>query len=169
MTNCQTWSGALDDDQTDYTFTGVTAFSGTSVDTDGANLASQDEAMGQAMGESLESESEMKDTENTSTTEENTKSGIADVMAKILGKTVPKNKNPVLAKGQTDREIQRRKRMRDKETGKVGKKSKKSKDGDESSDWTDASDDDSPESRKKAQLKMQKVGFRVVVTSLHLH
>ena len=149
--------------------TGVTAFSGTSGDTDGANLASQDEAVGQAMGESLESESETKDTENTSTTEENTKSGIADVMAKILGKTIPKNKNPVLAKGQTDREIQRRKRVRDKETGKVGKKSKKSKDGDESSDWTDASDDDSPESQKKAQLKMQKVGFRVVVTSLHLH
>ena len=146
--------------------TGVTAFSGTSGDTDGANLASQDEAVGQAMGESLESESETKDTENTSTTEENTKSGIADVMAKILGKTIPKNKNPVLAKGQTDREIQRRKRVRDKETGKVGKKSKKSKDGDESSDWTDASDDDSPESQKKAQLKMQKVDFRVVVSNV---
>lgn len=103
--------------------------------------------------------SDAEGADNSGSTEENTKSGIADVMAKILGKAVPKNKNPVLARGQTDREIQRKKRMRAKESGQAGKKSKKSKGGDDSSDWTDASDDDTVESRKKAQLKMQKVVF----------
>ena len=133
-------------------------FSGGDGDIDGADLATQDDTTKPKKEELLASET--MGTENTGTTEGNMKSGIADVMAKILGKTIPKNKNPVLARGQTDREIQRRKRSRNKESGNVGKKSKKSKDGDDSSDWTDASDDDSTESRRKAQQKMQKVVFK---------
>ncbi|XP_071080326.1 RRP15-like protein [Haliotis cracherodii] len=46
-------------------------------------------------------------------------SGLADVMAAILTKTVQKKGAVILAKGQTDKEIRVRKRKRDKEEGKV--------------------------------------------------
>ena len=56
--------------------------------------------------------------ENDENTTEKSNIGLADTFAKILGKKVPKGKNPVLSKGQTDQEIKIRKRQRVKETDK---------------------------------------------------
>ncbi|XP_067681221.1 RRP15-like protein [Haliotis asinina] len=60
-------------------------------------------------------------TKNDNTTGDGTPppSGLADVMAAILTKSVQKKGAVILAKGQTDKEIRVRKRKRDKEEGKV--------------------------------------------------
>ncbi|KAK7104848.1 hypothetical protein V1264_019503 [Littorina saxatilis] len=123
---------------------------------DGTHLTAQNGTDQEIKTEPESETDEALPTTDNNTQEDNQKSGIADVMAKILGKKIPKHKNPILARGQTDREIQKRKRQREKESGIVKKKTKKSKDGNCSSDLTDESDDDSPEAKKNAHLRLEK-------------
>lgn len=71
-------------------------------------------------------------------------------MSKILSRSLPLNKHVILARGQTDREILRKKHIRD-----VEKKTEKSSDSEDS-------EDDSPEGRRKALLKKQQVDFSTI-------
>ncbi|KAH3854736.1 RRP15-like protein [Dreissena polymorpha] len=55
------------------------------------------------------SESEGNEAQDAAVEQAQSKKGLADVLAKILHKNVPSHKQVILAKGKTDREIQKRK------------------------------------------------------------
>ncbi|XP_076464342.1 RRP15-like protein [Babylonia areolata] len=103
------------------------------------------------------SEDNTEVTEMETSQEKNSGCGITDVMAKILDNPVPKQKGAILARGQTDHEIKRKKKMKEKDSEDaekpVKKRKTKSKDGgDSSSDWTDDSEEDS----RRSHLQMKK-------------
>ncbi|KAL8598250.1 hypothetical protein ACOMHN_035200 [Nucella lapillus] len=81
------------------------------------------------------------------------RSGITDVIAKILN-TAPED-SAILAKGSTDKQIKRKKKLKDKEgEGEImKKKKKKSEDGASSSDWTDDSDEEASAKRRHQMEK----------------
>ena len=93
-----------------------------------------------------ENDGEEHGEENTASTE---KSGLADVMAKILRKQAPVNKPVILSKGLTDKELRLKRKIKESEQADDLLQKKKPRE-DESSD-----DDHNPFLSKEERLKVK--------------
>lgn len=115
----------------------------------GSEISLNDDAADEDHDDEENSGSETSLKDDAADEDQSEKSGLANVMAKILSKSTPEKKSVILCRGKTDREIQKKKQSK----GNEGQPKSNVSDSDES-----FSDD--PEARKKAAMKRKMVcGF----------